>query len=97
MRRKCPSCKEKTISVFQLVLLNRNTRCSGCRILVGAHWLIGTLIFFVAFLSVLFVAFILLNEFGIGAKSAIAIVAIWAVAEFMRVSVVPLECKEQKR
>jgi hypothetical protein len=94
MKRECPNCKEETISIFRLVLLNCKTRCNDCGLLVGTHWLINTLFFLGAFLSVLFAAFYLLSEFGLGIEITIAIVIIWVLAELMRVSLVPLESKE---
>ena len=94
MKRKCPNCEGKTVSIFRLVLLDCNVRCKNCGILVGTHWLLNTLYFFVAFLVVLFGAFYLLNEFGLGVDMIFTIVIIWALVELVRVTIVPLESKE---
>ena len=94
MNRKCPNCKGETVSIFKLVLLNLKIRCKDCGVLVGTHWLINTLIFCAAFLTVLFPAFILLSKFGLEIEISLAIIIIWVSAELLRVSIVPLESKK---
>lgn len=92
MKRKCPNCQEKTISIFRLLLWN--TRCGNCRVLVGTHWLLGISFYFVAFLVCLFSTIVLLNKFGFA--FTVPIILIWVGAEILREAIVPLETKESR-
>ena len=80
MKRECPSCSKRTITVSDVLL--SDSQCSNCGAIVGFHWLVslafGSLIVPVTLLSTLMVllqmdvyAALLWAPFPIGAISYI--------------------------
>lgn len=93
MKRKCPNCKKNAEHIYKLIFSSFNVRCENCGSLVGLHWLLNVLFYFVAFLLCLFSTILVINQFGIGFRTGLLIVLIWLVVGILRDALVPLEIK----
>ena len=76
-------------------LILGTTRCSECKSLVGLHWLIGLIVFFIAFFICMMGTLALIN-IDIGILMTILVFLLWGVVAVLRAVIVPLEIKQTR-
>ena len=92
MKRNCPNCEQKTISVFKLMTIR--PKCRNCKEKIGHHWLLNTVFVCVHSFLQLIVALVLIDSglnfwFGVCVFILILIggIFVWALVS-------PLEAKK---
>lgn len=92
--KKCPSCKETTIS-YLLVLSGVRPKCNNCGKRVGFHWVYFSVLLCILIAPLGLVGFYLSSHFSV----PVAII-LWIIAMYLVIAItayiVPLEVKRHR-
>ena len=93
LRRICPNCSSKSISVTGLIL--SDVVCANCSQLVGVHWVFRSVFFVIILIATLLTAFVVLIEQGLYATLLMVSVPIGAIG-FIKARFSPLVLKRNR-
>ena len=95
MKRNCPKCKNKTISIIGLVL--SKPKCNSCKSLVGSHWVYNAVFLCIFSVAIGFLSLFLQTafEFSFALKVVIFFITVFA-GIFLWSLLSPLEVKLNK-
>ena len=93
MKRKCPSCSDKSVPVSGLIL--SDVLCPNCGQLVGVQWVFKAIFFLVILVATIIVGVIVLVDQGVYAALLMISLPIGAIG-FIKARYCPLVVRKQK-